>query len=70
VVAVVRPGADLGLIYHPSEVLSPGQTREQQQLRIPKDLRINRKLGIKRFRLSGNQRSPYFEYFDTPDYDA
>lgn len=70
VVAVVRPGADLGLIYHPSEVLSPGQTREQQQLRIPKDPRINRKLGIKRFRLSGNQRSPYFEYFDTPDYDA
>jgi hypothetical protein len=70
VVAVVRPGVDIDFIYHPAEVLSPGQTREQQKERIPIDPRINPELRTKPFRSSSYRRSPYFEYFDTPLYDA
>jgi hypothetical protein len=70
VVAVVRPGVNADFIYHPAEVLSPGQTHGQQQRRMPIDPRIKPELRIKEFRLSSYRRSPYFEYYDTPSYDA
>ena len=70
VVAVARPGVDLDYIYHPAEVLSPGQTPEQQKERMPIDPRINPDLRTKRFRSSSYRRSPYFEYFDTPRYET
>ena len=70
IVAVARPGVDVNFIYHPSEVLSPGQTEEQQKERMPIDPRINPDLRTKKFRSSSYRRSPYFEYFDTPLYEA
>lgn len=60
----------MDFIYHPAEVLSPGQTPKQQKPRIPIDPRINPKLRTKPFRSFSYRRSPYFEYFDTPRDEA
>jgi hypothetical protein len=35
VFAAVRPGLNTGYLYHPSEILSPGQTPEKMQERMP-----------------------------------
>jgi len=68
-VAVVRAGLNLEQIYHPVEVKSRGQTDEELKERMPKDPRIA-PLQTRDFRLSRYRRSPYFEYFDSPRYDA
>jgi hypothetical protein len=69
VVAVKLPGLDMDAIYHPVEVLSPGQTKEQQERRMDPDPRIA-PLRTRRFRESSYGRSPYFEYFDAPSNEA
>ena len=70
VVGVSRPDLNLEQIYHPVEVLSPGQQDPVLRDRFPQDPRIKRDRPFKPFRPSSYQRSPYFIYFDTPPYEA